>query len=138
MADESLKCLACGADAVTFHSEVDGVAVDLNHADCQACGASHGRDPETQAVFLEDDGAPAPTDAPVDADEERERLLRDSAARGVDEDAALELADNLAHTQPLPDALRGVDRRVATGESLDEAAEGLDVAPPSPETHKDG
>jgi hypothetical protein len=71
----------------------------------------------------------APTAPPLDTDEERARLIDDATNRGVDEGAALKLAEALAHLEPLPSALRDVDRRLALGHSLEETAEILEVAP---------
>jgi len=72
--------------------------------------------------------AAAPTAAPTrpaaDAEEERQRLRHDAVEHGVDPDAAEEVAERMAHTQPLPDAYRSIDRRLATGYTLSEA-EGL-------------
>jgi hypothetical protein len=63
----------------------------------------------------------APTTRPVDAEEERARLIRDAAAVGVDEAAAIDLAKQVARIEPLPAAYRSVDRRLATGYTVDEA-----------------
>jgi hypothetical protein len=70
------------------------------------------------------DPSAAPTRPPVDAEEERQRLRRDAADLGIDPDAAEEAVRRVAHAQPLPDAYRSIDRRLATGYTLVEA-EGL-------------
>jgi hypothetical protein len=71
----------------------------------------------------------------VDAEEERQRLIADAAERGVDESEALGLAEDLARLEPLPDAYRAVDRRLATGYSVEEAREMLlDESPTAAET----
>lgn len=62
-----------------------------------------------------------PTEQPIDPDEERNRLLADAAEAGVDGEAAVHLAEQVAHGTPLADAYRAVDRRIASGSSLDEA-----------------
>lgn len=62
-----------------------------------------------------------PTHAPEDADEERARLVADAVAAGVDEDDALRIAEEVAHGTPLADAYRAVDRRIASGATLEEA-----------------
>ena len=64
-----------------------------------------------------------PTRPPVDAEEEKQRLIDDAVERGIDEAAALELADRVAQIEPRPDAYRLVDRRLATGHSLEETEE---------------
>jgi hypothetical protein len=56
----------------------------------------------------------------VDADEERRRLVADATEAGVDPDAAVEVAEEVAHGTPLADAYRAVDRRVATGHTVEE------------------
>jgi hypothetical protein len=61
-----------------------------------------------------------PRTAPTDVGEETARLAADAAAHGVDLAAALDVAHALEHTLPTPDALRAVDRRIASGLSLDE------------------
>ena len=61
-----------------------------------------------------------PTSAPVDAEEEKERLIADAAAHGVDPDDAVALAEKFAHLAPPPAAYRAVDRRLVTGHSLEE------------------
>lgn len=69
-----------------------------------------------------DTSAPSPPrTAPTDTAEELTRLRADAAARGVDADAAIELAHALKHTLQGPDALRAVDRRIASGMSVDDA-----------------
>lgn len=64
-----------------------------------------------------------PTGAPVDAEEERERLRADAKARGLDEDAAVALARKLARMEPEAEAYRAVDRRLAMGCTIEEAEE---------------
>ena len=64
-----------------------------------------------------------PTKVPVDAEEEKQRLVRDAAEHGVDEAEAVDLAERLTPIEPLPDAYRAVDRRLATGYTLDETEE---------------
>jgi len=59
---------------------------------------------------------------PVDEDEERQRLLADVAQHRVDAQAALALAERLAHLQPLPAAYRAVDRHIVMGDTVEEAA----------------
>jgi hypothetical protein len=70
-----------------------------------------------------------PTEPPIDADEERERLVATATARGVDAAAAVELAERLGRSEPLPDAYRAVERRIATGATVD-AAEALLLGDP--------
>jgi hypothetical protein len=62
-----------------------------------------------------------PTGPPVDVEEERQRLLATATARGVDAGAAVELAERIGRGEPLPDAFRAVERRIATGATVDEA-----------------
>jgi hypothetical protein len=66
-------------------------------------------------------GGDGPTTPPVDAEEERRRLLDDAAAAGVDGEEALEAAARVAHGAPEADAYRAVDRRIATGHTVEEA-----------------
>jgi len=80
----------------------------------------------------------SPTRPPTDVEEERERLIIDAARRGVDPADALEVADDVARTEPLPDALRAVDRRLAAGASLDEAKELLLDQPSGAEREGEG
>jgi hypothetical protein len=83
---------------------------------------------------MEPDADPnAPDELPADEDAERRRLLADAARNGVDADEALELAERVSRLEPLPDALRAVDRRIASGYSLEDAREILldDVPNPS-------
>ena len=61
-----------------------------------------------------------PTTPPVDADEEKQRLLADAAAHGINPGDAVALAEKLSHLAPPPVAYRAVDRRLATGHSLEE------------------
>jgi len=62
-----------------------------------------------------------PRTPPVDTDEELARLRADAEAHGQDVDAAIAVAHALRHTLPEPDALRAVDRRIASGLSVEEA-----------------
>lgn len=62
-----------------------------------------------------------PTTRPGDTEVEKERLVADAEASGADVTEALDLAADLAHTHPEPEALRAVDRRLATGYSVDES-----------------
>ena len=76
----------------------------------------------------------APSTAAVDPDEEKRRLLDDAHAHGVDEAEALDLAERLSAIEPLADSYRDVDRRVATGLTIDEAeAILLDDLPEAPD-----
>ena len=63
----------------------------------------------------------SPTNVPVDADEEKQRLLVHAAEHGVDATEALQLAERLAYGTTLAEAYRDVDRRVAAGYTLEEA-----------------
>lgn len=89
-----------------------------------------------QTATLPDQQSDGPTRPPVDADEERQRLLDDAAEHGVDQTEAIELAETVARVQPLPEAYRAVDRRLATGHTLDEAEEIL-LGDPNPPTEDD-
>jgi len=62
---------------------------------------------------------------PTDVAEELERLRRDVSERGVDVDAAVELARVLSHTMPEAEALRTVDRRIASGLTLEQTRQVL-------------
>ena len=76
-----------------------------------------------------DDG---PSALPVDADEERQRLVADAAERGVDPGEAVRLAEDVAVGDPRADDYRFVDRRLATGYSLEDAeAIAMGEDPPS-------
>jgi hypothetical protein len=81
----------------------------------------------------------APTGPPVDEEEERRRLLADAKQLGVDDQDAVELAERLAHGEPLAQAYRDVDRRLATGYTLEEAEAMLidDVPSPQPTSEND-
>lgn len=70
---------------------------------------------------LGDDQMDAPTEPPVDAAEEKQRLITEAARHGIDPVAAIDLAEKLAHLEPAANAYRAVDRRLATGCSLEEA-----------------
>jgi hypothetical protein len=74
-----------------------------------------------------------PTEPATDEEQERERLRRQAAARGIDEAAALDLAERVHHLEPLAEAYRAVERRLATGHSLEEAEEILLGEPPTGE-----
>jgi hypothetical protein len=62
-----------------------------------------------------------PTGMATDADEERDRLIHDASAVGVDPQDALELAEGIAPGTNAADAYRFVDRRLATGYDLHDA-----------------
>ncbi len=71
---------------------------------------------ETSHVFDE------PTHLPEDPVEEEARLVRDAVSAGIDPDAAVELAKRAAVLlSSQAEALRAVDRRIASGHSLEEA-----------------
>jgi hypothetical protein len=74
----------------------------------------------------------APTGPPMDADEEKRRLTKDAAARGIDPEAAIALAEEASHLMPLAAAYRAVDRRVAAGFSLKETEDIVRAQPPPP------
>lgn len=63
----------------------------------------------------------APLEWPVDAEVERQRLVDDATARGVDPDEWLRLASELAALHhPSPEDYRAVDRHLVSGHSVDE------------------
>ena len=73
-----------------------------------------------------------PSALPVDADEEKQRLIADAAERGIDPGEAVRLAEDVAVGEPRPDDYRFVDRRLATGYSLEDAeAIAMGEDPPS-------
>lgn len=75
----------------------------------------------------------APVTPPRDVDEERARLLRDVESLDLTDQAeALRLVGQVAHVMPLPDAYRAVDRRLATGYSVEEAGRILQGDPDAP------
>ncbi|MET1002141.1 MAG: hypothetical protein ABWZ15_10065 [Acidimicrobiia bacterium] len=70
-------------------------------------------------------GTDSPIGPAVDAEEERQRLLVDAREHHVDEAQALALADKLAAIEGLAHAYRDVDRRIATGYTVEEAEAAL-------------
>jgi hypothetical protein len=76
------------------------------------------------------------TGPPVDAEEEKEHLVVDAVEHGVDPEDAIKLAERLARLEPLAAAYRDVDRRLATGYTLEEAEHVLldDLPHPDPDT----
>ncbi len=79
----------------------------------------------------------SPLEDPTDAARERERLLADAAAQGVDPAEAIEVADKLGQLMPQPLADRQVDRRIATGYTADEAEQILLNDEPDPTSDPD-
>ena len=80
----------------------------------------------------------APMGPPVDEEEEKQRLLVDAREHHVDEATALGLAERLAATEPLAQAYRDVDRRLATGYTVDEAKAILIDEDPNPRVVSEG
>ena len=87
-----------------------------------------------QADVPSESSLPAPTD-PV---KEREQLIADATGAGVDPDAAADLAERLGQMMPGPLADRYVDRRIATGYTVEEAEQILlnDVPDPTSDPHR--
>jgi hypothetical protein len=65
----------------------------------------------------------APIGMPTDPDVERDRLIHDAGATGIDPNDAIELADGMSPGETSADEYRFVDRRIATGYDLDDAEE---------------
>jgi hypothetical protein len=81
-----------------------------------------------------------PPRLPEDPTEEETRLVKDSISAGIDPNATIDLAHRArALLGSRADALRAVDRRIASGLSLEETeAIVLDTAPPHPFEHHGG
>lgn len=67
----------------------------------------------------------APTEPAIDAEVERQRLHQTAGVQGIDEVAAVELAERVSYIEPLAEAYRAVERRLAMGLSLREAEDVL-------------
>lgn len=76
------------------------------------------------------DAPAAPRTPARDPDEELTRLRADAAYQRVDPDEAIALADQLERTMPAAEARRAVDRRIASGLSVDDARRVLLEADP--------
>lgn len=58
---------------------------------------------------------------PEDTEVERQRLIEDAAARGVEPEEALQVVEELATAgEPRPQDYRAVDRRLASGYDVDD------------------
>lgn len=73
-----------------------------------------------------------PATPPTDVEAERQRLIDDATEHGVDVEGALELAERVSRLSSPAEAYRAVDRRLATGSTLTEAAVTLLGEEPSP------
>lgn len=77
---------------------------------------------------------------PEDAEMERQRLIDDAAARGVEPEEALQVAEELATAgEPRPQDYRAVDRRLASGYDVDDTRRILvdrDMTPTSERGHR--
>jgi hypothetical protein len=125
------------AAAAISGSHRDDAAEETVAADLESRTGSTGAEPQSAAAGGEptvgipaQDVAPgsaveeisAPVALPVDVEEEKQRLLADARDHGVDEQAAVDLAERVAQPgNPSTDTYRAVDRRIATGYTIDEA-----------------